>query len=170
MDRYAWSPSLVSRWQRLRGRVAMDAAHLVSGNAKLVTGVRFILFVATALWVPVLCIPGDTMTGSLTYDTIRWCARALGLPPVDGILSPGELLLAVCALFLTLFAVGDYLWLHSRLSRARVYFASIFWVGLASSYLIANPQAYGTWLFIFFALLSFWALRRVRDVGGKCGR
>lgn len=151
----------VSMWTR----VMRDSRELWLGRARLVTGARVLLFVATALWVPVLLIPGDTMATSLTYDTIRRVAAWLGLPPVDGILSPGELLLAAVAAALCLFSAIDYALYHGRRQSLRVYLASVFWVGLAVSYLLANPLAYGTWLFVGFALLSAWCLRVVRREG-----
>lgn len=144
-----------------RERVRADAHRLWHGTAGLVAGARFLLFVATLLWVPVLLLPGDTMAGSLTYDTIRTVARWLGLRSVDGLLSPGELLLAATALFLSCFSAVDYLRGGTRVG-ARVYLAAMFWIGIATSYVLANPLAYGTWLFVGFAALSVWCLVRVR--------
>lgn len=152
-----------------RERLRMDARRMWHGTAPLVAGARFLLFVATALWVPVLLLPGDTMRGSTAYDTIRALARWLGLPRMDGVLSPGELLLGAAALFLTCFSATDYALGGNRRSGARVYLASIFWIGLAASYILANPLAYGTWLFTGFAALSVWCLGRVRQ-GGQGGR
>lgn len=152
--------------RRLRG----DRARLWHGTAPLATGARFLLFCATALWVPVLLLPGDTTRTSLTYATIRQVAAWLHLPPVDGVLSPGELLLAGVALGLTLFSALDYALGESRFAPARVYLASVFWVGIAASYILANPIAYGTWIFIGFALLSVWCLRVVRNGEGDGGR
>lgn len=151
----------MAMWQRVR----RDAMALWQGHARLVTGARVLLFGATALWVPVLLIPGDTTATSLTYDTIRRIAAWLQLPPIDGVLSPGELLLASVAFALCLFAALDYALYDSRRAEARVYLAAVFWVGMAVSYLIANPLAYGTWLFVGFALLSAWCLRVVRREG-----
>jgi hypothetical protein len=151
-------------------RMRADARGLWHGRARLVTGARFLLFSATALWVPVLLLPGDTTATSITYDTIRRVAAWLGLPPVDRILSPGELLLAVLAAFLVAFSTIDYLRGGGRFAAARVYLACIFWIGLATSYVIANPLAYGTWLFVGFAALSVWCLRVVRRGEGQGDR
>lgn len=153
----------------MRERLRRDARNLFAGKARLVDGARFLLFCATALWVPVLLIPGDTTATSLTYNTIRRVAAWLNLPPVDGILSPGELLLAWCAAALVVFACLDYAFGRGRRAAARVYLACMFWIGIAASYLIANPLAYGTWLFVGFALLSVWCLRTVRREGGQGG-
>lgn len=151
--------------RRLRG----DARRLWRGEARLVTGLRFLLFCCTALWVPVLLLPGDTTAGSVTYTTIRAVAGWLGLRPVDGILSPGELLLAWVAATLVAFACLDYAFWHGKRAGARVYLASMFWIGLATSYLIAAPRAYGTWLFVGFAALSVWCLWSVRSGEGRGG-
>jgi membrane protein implicated in regulation of membrane protease activity len=147
----------------------MDARALVTGQAKLATGARFLLFAATALWVPVLLIPGDTTATSLTYSTIRAVAGWLGVPRIDGVLSPGEMLLAGVACLLCLFSTLDYAWGGSRRVGARVYMACLFWIAIAVSYLLANPLAYGTWLFVGFALLSVWCLRVVRREEGQRG-
>jgi membrane protein implicated in regulation of membrane protease activity len=159
----------VTALHELARRVRMDARALVTGQAKLVTGARFLLFAATALWVPVLLIPGDTTATSLTYDTIRTVAAWLGLPHMDVILSPGELLLAGVASLLCAFSALDYAWGGSRRVGARVYLACLFWIAIAASYLLANPLAYGTWLFTGFALLSVWCLRVVRREEGQRG-
>jgi hypothetical protein len=152
----------------MRDKLRRDKAGLWKGTAPLVTGARFFLFFCTALWVPVLLIPGDTTATSITYDTIRRVAAWLRLPPVDGVLSPGELLLACVAGGLTFFSIVDYVAGHGRHAPARVYLATIFWVGLATSFVVANPLSYGAWLFVGFALLSAWCLRTVR--GGRGGQ
>ena len=145
-------------------RLRNDARSLWTGHARLVTGARALLFSATALWVPVLLIPGDTTATSITYDTIRRVAAWLRLPPVDGVLSPAELLLGGVALFLCLFSAIDYL-RGGRYAVARVYLATIFWIAIASSYVVANPLAYGTWLFVGFAGLAVWCHRVMRREG-----
>lgn len=150
-------------------RARADGRALWTGRARLVTGARFLLFLATALWVPVLLIPGDTTRGSTAYALIQFAAARLGLPAVDGVLAPGELLLLGAAAALCGYSAWDYACGGGRRAGLRVYLASLFWVALATSYLLSNPRAYGTWLFVGFAALAMWCVRAMRGEEGAGG-
>lgn len=143
-------------------RVRRDAADLYAGRSWLVLGVRFLLWCCTALWVPVLLLPGDTTDRADTYDTVRWVAAWLHLPSLGPWVSPAELLILVTAGGLALFSAYDYLRGGSRFAPARVYLSGIFWFGLWVAYVIANPIGYGTWLFGGITYLHWWCLTRVR--------
>lgn len=146
-------------WRR---RVVPAARHLWAGQAALAGGVRFLLWCATALWVPVLLLPGDTTARADAYATIVWLAARAQVPGFAPWLSPAEATIAALAGALAAFSAVDYLGGGSRLAPARVWLASIFWVGLAAAALLANPIGYATWLFVGIALLHRWCLARAR--------
>lgn len=146
----------------MRERIRSEGADLYIGRVPLVRGVRFVLWCATALWVPVLLLRGDTTAQARAYDAIRWVADRLYVPGVPPWLSPAETLILVLAGGCAAFSAWDYLLGGSRFSPARVWLAGTFWIGLAAAYLLANPIGYGSWLFVGIALLHLWCLRRSR--------
>lgn len=152
----------------MRARMALDLAALRAATLPMVCALRLFFWWATALWVPVLLLPGERTTESAPFMFLRATATFLHVPRLAWV-APAALLVALWAGALAAFSAFDYLFAHSRRPAARVYVAAVFWVALAASYVLSAPIAYGTWLFVGIALIHLWIVRRVRGAtdGGR---
>lgn len=151
-----------------RTRLAADLAALRTATLPMVCALRVFFWWATALWTPVLLLPGERTTEGAPFTFLRATAAWLHIPRV-GWVAPAALLVAVWAGALAAFSAIDYLAAHSRRPAARVYLAAVFWVSIAASYLLSAPIAYGTWLFTGIAMVHLWIVHRVRGAsdGGQ---
>ncbi len=148
-----------------RAKIASDWSSLRAATLPMVCALRLYFWFATALWVPVLLLPGQVTTHSAPFAFIRATAIFLHVPRVAWV-EPAAVLVVLVAGALALFSAIDYLLAGSHLPAARVYLAFVFWVALATSYVISAPIAYGTWLFVGVALLHWWIVGRVREGAG----